>query len=531
MPAGGILGKMFTAGCRNQAELRYSEIDDGDEVIENFFNSIDLDNDGKLSWSEVKTALGAFESGSSLKLTDLLKNMEAELRGNTSAIYGRDEDLNLSKFKEMVKKVPRIHGQRFQWVQSLNLNKILTRKLKLGNLFDELSGVRDMTEADIDTALNSFLKDVESVVKCEWSLLKKSCTNLFTGLEKVEEAMSKYAGTVGTFGDTQMFQEGLENQVGSPDPFILTGIFRENILSAQSMERSVTSNYKIVFSSMQEFARIFGNPLEYERGPLTILEEKDVYDDIPIFLIEVAKGLHPGIKGPKEAELKDLDTAFRDLRKLYGEICARNQGLFPGDIGNVQQSMEIKFEAPDKESAQECHAKLVEFVNQHEERSFCVDPGQVPSNNCFRVTVFGVLAFFDSSKDQTFMELLESSNPSVRIQKLSESHRTFIYCKLEHGKPTNLLEVLKCLDLSELRRISALEESASREVHIDFIAGQAQASSKIVCMQGRRHLSLRQLMDLQEIKEAGLRVEEAIQVYQYTGPLFQVNVHSYSVLS
>jgi hypothetical protein len=38
----------------------------------------------------------------------------------------------------------------------------------------------------------------------------------------------------------------------------------------------------------------------------------------------------------------------------------------------------------------------------------------------------------------------------------------------------------------------------------------------------RRRLSIRNLMEINEVKDAGLRVEEAIAAYLYTGPLFQV---------
>ena len=46
----------------------------------------------------------------------------------------------------------------------------------------------------------------------------------------------------------------------------------------------------------------------------------------------------------------------------------------------------------------------------------------------------------------------------------------------------------------------------------------------IHCKQARRRLSLKQILDVPEVKNAKLRVEEALVVYQYTGPLFQVRV-------
>ncbi len=55
------------------------EIEDGNEVIEGFFKRFDSDYDGKLSWTEIQAAFAPFESSSSVKLTDLLKEIEAGL--------------------------------------------------------------------------------------------------------------------------------------------------------------------------------------------------------------------------------------------------------------------------------------------------------------------------------------------------------------------------------------------------------------------------------------------------------------------
>jgi hypothetical protein len=61
-----------------------------------------------------------------------------------------------------------------------------------------------------------------------------------------------------------------------------------------------------------------------------------------------------------------------------------------------------------------------------------------------------------------------------------------------------------------------------RDSSIDRIIQLQKAMTN--CKQARRRLSLMELMDIPEVKRAKLRVEEAIVVYQYTGPLFQVNV-------
>ncbi len=93
--------------------------------------------------------------------------------------------------------------------------------------------------------------------------------------ETVEAAMSKFIGAVGKYGDSRMFQEGLKNQIGSPDPFFFKGIFWDNIFADQSTHRSVTSDYKTAFSDFQEYSHLLGRSSEYVRAVDTQLEERE----------------------------------------------------------------------------------------------------------------------------------------------------------------------------------------------------------------------------------------------------------------
>jgi hypothetical protein len=505
---------------------KFSEVDDDDEMLEAYFRSIDLDNDGKLSCDEIRIALCKLKTNSLSKTLDLLKNIEDEmLKFNT---YGYV--LDLKTFKEIAMKLPRVHGQRIQWARSLNLDSLLACRLKVGGFLDELSGIRGMTEGEIDTALGLFFKDVVDIVKYEWIILNESDRN---HAETVDAVMSKFAGAIGKYGDTRMFQEGLENQIGSPDPFILKGIFRDNIFADNSKTRSKTSNYKIVFSDFQEYARLLGRSSEYVRGVNTLLAERDMNENIPIFLMEVAKGLHPLIKGPREAELKDLEAEFKNLRTFYDDTCAANYGTFPGDIGNVQQSMDIEFEAIDVQNAIRLHA----CIAQHTKDSIpFVDVGDSPIQTVFRISVLAPLSFVVSKGLEQILEpLKEIIQNSVIAQPRKISERTYIYCELKNNKPSHLQELLKCFDLAQLRQISGLNQATTvREDHINWITEEGRQSrpssrsgNQLVFMQGRRRLSLRQLMALKEVQQAGLRVEEAIQAYQYTGPMFQVAISAH----
>jgi hypothetical protein len=157
--------------------------------------------------------------------------------------------------------------------------------------------------------------------------------------------------------------------------------------------------------------------------------------------MEVAKGLHPNIKGPSEAELKDLKDTFINLREHYSDICEQNRGVFPGDVGHVN--------------------------------------------------------------------IVESS---------------YIYCELEHEERENkLLEMLNGFDGDMLIKILGedVEKSDAFVKIVEALKPAGEVKQHVTLMQGRRRLSLRELMDIPAVKEAGLSVLEAIQAYQYTGPLFQ----------
>ncbi len=62
-------------------------------------------------------------------------------------------------------------------------------------------------------------------------------------------------------------------------------------------------------------------------------------------------------------------------------------------------------------------------------------------------------------------------------------------------------------------------------VYIERIIEEAlkETGSKIELVQARRRLGLQELMGVPLIEASKLRVEEAVQAYQYTGPLFQVH--------
>jgi ankyrin repeat protein len=102
---------------------------------------------------------------------------------------------------------------------------------------------------------------------------------------------------------------------------------------------------------------------------------------------------------------------------------------------------------------------------------------------------------------------------------------SYIYCEHEKNEK-ELQEILSVLDVSVLIQILGESVLTEKSDCIDRIVKESlkpagEVKQQVILMQGRRRLSLRELMDIPAVNEAGLSVMEAIQAYQYTGPLFQ----------
>ena len=127
----------------------FTEVEDDDQVVNACFEGIDQDCNGKLSNAELVTFFSALKPDQN-SLVEPLKALES----NTLAESG--EDISLEAFKKVMDGVPRVKGHRMQWVRALNLPGRLARLLKVGEIFDQLSGIKKMTLTDLDDALKQF---------------------------------------------------------------------------------------------------------------------------------------------------------------------------------------------------------------------------------------------------------------------------------------------------------------------------------------------------------------------------------------
>jgi hypothetical protein len=147
----------FSESVHQQSHIPvFDEAADDDEVVRNFFHSIDINGDGMISREEIEFALAKFKDRS-----NMVQGLDELLNKLSSLPWDSDYNMDLENFRGVARQVPRINGQRVQWARSLGLDCTLARYLKVGGLFDELSGIKDMTAAEIEKALDYFSKELE----------------------------------------------------------------------------------------------------------------------------------------------------------------------------------------------------------------------------------------------------------------------------------------------------------------------------------------------------------------------------------
>ena len=509
----------------------FTETADDLQMLKVTFDYLDTNKNGFVSLAEISKILSDNQNrGSSFShFADTLQIMKEQLDTDS-------DGLNFERFKQVMSSVPRVYGHRLQWARSLRFENTLANLLPTGPVFDPLQEIKEMSDHKIREIITEASNEVFRNFVAEKEKLKRA-DNGFPA--EVESTMSKFTGDVGKFGDIGMFEEGLENQIGNPDPYILKGIIRENASEDGFDRLSVNPNYSIVYSPFYEYSRLLGHPSEYNTEK-TELKEEDLKgnEDIPIFLLEVAKGLHrDGATGPTLSELQDLKLEFVKLRKSYEQVSKTNeesigQAMFPGDIGYAHKSMQLKITAENSQTAKKIYSIIAKLSGDSKGCFISAGFPPTPNDKVFTVSVFGAFSFFSTNNADSLQEKLKDLVSGANLQR---SDIVYIYCNLEHQgcNESRLKEMLNKFSSTAISQISGLD-GVSHEEHVSAIvkkalgpanhsADSAHSGVRIVLVQGRRHFGLRDLMCLPEVKAAKLRVEEAIQAHQYTGPLYQAS--------
>ena len=209
------------------AVTSFDEDQDDTEVVRALFLQLDKDADGLISFSELKAYLDS--------VTD-----HRELAVALIELFEESSGIDFDSLKSAVQKIPRVPG-RVMWSQSLLLEGALARHLHFGSVFDGLSGIKTMTEAEISVACAKFCLELPSLVLTGWRRLKDE------GCETAEEVNSKFLMTegafTGKFAPLSDFYLGVESKLGQPNPRLASAMAMEHCARANAAAAFITPNY------------------------------------------------------------------------------------------------------------------------------------------------------------------------------------------------------------------------------------------------------------------------------------------------
>ena len=216
---------------------------DDEQVLRLEFDRMDADHDQFITLYEIEAAAKADldRSGFLDALKDLLKDRL---------------QIDFKAFKEAADQIPRAKGQRVQWAGSLGLDSALARYLRAGDLFDQLKGIKEMPDSELETACSQFAeKDLLRIVRAG----RDSLRNAFrSGLKsEAESANQKFSETgsavTARYAGLEEFIEGPEGLIGQPNPRLEEGIRIEHCSRASANELVVAPNYGVCTTSCWEW--------------------------------------------------------------------------------------------------------------------------------------------------------------------------------------------------------------------------------------------------------------------------------------
>ena len=186
-----------------------------------------------------------------------LKRVAEEFRGQgrvrlAKALEGLAEgELDFLAVKSAVRRLPRVSGQRMEWVRSLGLDAALARHLAPGTLDDGLYGLKNrMSDKDASLALDAFIQDTRALFQAALKRLRE-----VHGSTSAVEANSKFEGFTGNFATLEDFYAGAEEtmNLGYPNPDLEKGIMMEHIAHPSVRRIFVTPNYQIATCLLLEY--------------------------------------------------------------------------------------------------------------------------------------------------------------------------------------------------------------------------------------------------------------------------------------
>ena len=535
---------------------------DDDEVALCLFHSLDEDKNGLIE----KVALQKLQRDSDAEMV-LLRALEPEA-----------DQLNFMAFQAMVRKVPRVPGQRVAWIRGMRIEADLARHLRPGTLDDGLEGARRMSAMEVDAMLDAFFADTRRKFTAEWERLQTG------GCRNAVEANSKFDGFDGTFATLDEFHAGQD--LGYPNPDLRKGIRLEHRAHPSSNRLFFASNYQLVTSLSIEYAWAVledePSALDEARKQLERLREAradkrkarassadglffpgevgdSCVDSIIMLSWQALESHRQDVEDLEAAALKGIETAgmsvleneeeiARGVQTLSRAACAewltKSSAVLRGAVSPVagvrpqggdfvvglvlpmcRDRAETKLEAISKALTDQMGSVLV---------GASVDVRFMACKVWTYCAHTGIEGMMSSLRDMGLDELRQlcaETTLATREQLISSALNTFVVddlqadfrAALEHASDSQLASLLQTWGVSGESRAEQVDcaaralNSVQRWRQVEVWVGQYRGR-----IQGRRRLGIRKLMkrERDKVQRNQLKLEEVLAMYLYTGPEF-----------
>ena len=210
---------------------RFDEDLDDHELFVSVYNLITKGAD-KLKASDLKNYVDGYSEKNELLIALQKALVERKL----------GDDIDFATFERLCADTPRACGRRLQWVQSLHLDRAFARLLPIGDLSDELKGIRGISAATLSSILGSFTALLPGLVAAALARLHAEAPPALGSQSDGEEDLlgSKFSAAgahTGSFATLDDFYRGPEAVLGTPNPRVFEGMEREHCHRANSQAR------------------------------------------------------------------------------------------------------------------------------------------------------------------------------------------------------------------------------------------------------------------------------------------------------
>ena len=322
--------------------------------------------------------------------------------------------------------------------------------------------------------------------------------------DKARSANAKFSSDgamQATHGDDAIFKGGLENAVGLPDPRIMRAILHEHMFMPDSQDHFLTTNYQLWTSPETEMSFLLGR-----------------IDDV-MLVAEIADGSSTSQRAAGVAALGPSAQEFVDLRGELQRLMSLDRARitagrkYPGEIGDSYVDTVVLISMVDAPSTPSPDAALVAALLRALRDRLPREPGLIAAASCATAEVSARLARMDISIG-TGVGASAGDDDGGR-------HVLVTLPLAEADLVAGWRGNLEGLCAEAAARIPG-GPTGCRVISSSERAWQFAANPEGGVLQrpGRRRTPLRDIMAVPATTQAGLRVEEAVAVVAYTGPMF-----------